>query len=360
MIQISQSKILERWDDLPMLLREAMYAPETSDTVWKICSGEHLSDEKIHVVAKIAGFVFMGLLGIDQIAKEIADELGLDLRVATSIANTITQRTFAPFRSDIDKIYRPVAETTMSVPKVIEEIRAVPKAPLSAPVPLTASATKLPVTTPPAPEQEPIKSAVEKTATSFDEFSRIGKNPAPAVSPAPAPAPKPFVLQTESVSRPIPNAPNFRVPTIAENIMGEKKGPSPLPTVSAVIEFGGMPIPKTSPTPQPPAVPKVSVVRYGSEHSAPPIMPPKPEPMRTITEITPETLKASMPIPRVSAPPSFAPLSQIPVPSPITLKPQTPPAPRMPVTPMPPKPPVSPGPKPASQPEKMVQKDYSQ
>jgi hypothetical protein len=150
--------------------------------------------------------------------------------------------------------------------------------------------------------------------------------------------------------------------------MGEnKKGFGPMPTASAVIEFGGMPVPKT-PTPQSSVTPKVTVVRFGNEKSgAPagslPVTPPTPEPMRTITEITPESLRTDSSIPKPTIQPSFTPLSQIPVPSlgipkpataviPAILKASVPPATPNPVS--------MPVPKPSNQPVKVIQKDYSE
>ena len=340
MLTFSQEQLFERWDHLPMTLREAMYAPEISDTLWKICADDHLSEEKIHTVAKIVGFVFMGLLAPDQISKEIVDAIGIDIRIATSIASAINQRIFTPIRPDIDKVYNPSTSGT-TTPKIFEEVRP-PMAeliPRSAPAPLPSISSVAPVsataTPAPLPKQEPIKPATEKTVSSLDEFARFKTGAAPSAPPAPAP--KPIVLQTESMSRPIPNAPDFKVPTIAENIMGGRKGSEPLPTKTAVIEFGGMPVPKAL-VAQSSAAPKVTVVRYGSEKSAPPMMPPKPEASRTVTEITQGMFKMAAPMPQAPLSPSFTPLSQIPVPSPMMPKPQVPKAPAAPMPPVPQKP----------------------
>jgi len=70
----------------------------------------------------------------------------------------------------------------MPAPKVLEEIRAVPRAPLSAPVSfLLLQPQNYTTAVPPAPKQEVIKPTAEKT--SFDEFARLGKNAAPSESP---------------------------------------------------------------------------------------------------------------------------------------------------------------------------------
>ena len=331
----------------------------------------------------------------------LAVALNTDKNHVAMIVGEIKKTILAPVEKDfanydidlalLDKFEIPITKPVAPAPKVLEEIHAVSKVPISTPmpVPFTAPATKISVIVPSASKQESAKLITEKITPSLDEFSGIGKNPVPIASPAPtpAPAPKPFILQMSASSVPIPNAPNFRVPTTAENIMGGRKGPEPLPMRSAVVEFGNMPIPKpaTKPAaPLPATTPKVTVVRYGSEKSVPPA-PPKPEPMRTVIEITPETLKTVAPIQKMPAQPSFAPLSQIPVPSPMmpapsraegpkppvaTMpavssipKPQTPAlAPIKPVSPTPPAPPkpLPEIPKPAAPSEKIITKDYSE
>jgi hypothetical protein len=354
MTTLTTNQALERWDTLSDVLREALCSEINSDFLWKTCEVEHISDEKIYAVARIAGTVLMGFLHPEDMAAEIRDSLGIDLRVATSITNAINQRIFAPLRTDIDRVYNP-STTSAAMPKILEEVRPPAAASMSVPAPRppVSPVVSAPAAGPPTPKQEPIKPVAEKVAP-LDEFARIGKGATPSQSQTPAP--KPFILQTESTPRPILNAPDFRVPIIAENIMGGKKGPEPLPTRAAVVEFSGMPIPKPTPAPELSTTPKVTAIHYGSENTTP-MKPPTPEPMRTITEITPETLKTQVPIPKAPLQPSFTPISQIPVPSPVVQKTPTPVVP--PTSTQPPASPIS-MPQPTAQPEKVVQKDYSQ
>jgi hypothetical protein len=349
MIAVTKDQALERWDILPLSIREALYSQVNLDFLWKTCREEHILDEKINTVGGLAACVFFGFLHPEDLAGEIRDALGIDLRIAAAIASSINQRLFTPLRADIDKIYAPAAKPV--APKILEEIRPTAKQAVvagAAPKPLSTIPTPIkstPMATPaPLPKQEPNQTVVS------DEFARLKTAP-PAPIPPPTPAPaKPIVFQTESVSRPIANAPDFRVPTIAQNIMG-KKGIEPLPVRSAVIELGGVPIPKTTP-------PASSPMNPGLRMAA---MPPRPEPMRTITEITPQTLKAEVSAAKTPpAPPSFAPLAQIPIPSPMAPKPSTsntpmPPKPSTPAASMPPAS-TSQIPKP---PQKVAQKDYS-
>ena len=145
MIKLSRDQLLGRWDVLPTSLKETLYSNVNSDFLWQACEAEHIPDKKIYDIARIVGYVLMGFLHPEGMANEMRDALGIDIRIATSIANTINQRIFAPIRTDIDKVYNPSAGET-SMPKIIEEIR------------------------PPVAELIPTS-----VPASLDEFTRLGK-----------------------------------------------------------------------------------------------------------------------------------------------------------------------------------------
>ena len=62
MQKISRQQALNRWDTLPDNLREALFSEYNSETLWKICEGQHLSEDKIYIVATLAGDVILGFL----------------------------------------------------------------------------------------------------------------------------------------------------------------------------------------------------------------------------------------------------------------------------------------------------------
>jgi len=357
---LSYRQLTNRWDELSSPLREALYSEASSDFLWKTCEAEHIPDNKIHDIARIIGYVLMGFLHPEDMTTEIRDSVGIDLRIATSIAGAVNQRIFVPLRPEIDRAYSLATSATNAAPTIIEEIRPVAKAQASVSAPLPA---KLPET----------KSAAVPTPTPQRPSTPVPPPTAPTKQGESATARKPFVLQTESVPRPILNAPNFRMPANAEDVMGAKNASVPLPARPAVVEFGSASMPKTMAMPRIPSF--MNAKPLATTQTPPVIKPPVPEPMRTITEITPETLKAAAPTPRVSPRPSFTPLSQIPVPSPVAPKPQglNVPLPKTPAStplPQPPKPTITQAPKPpapriptpqsANQSEKVVRKDYPQ
>ena len=326
----SYNQLSERWDLLPQSLKDALYSEVGSTLLWTTCEAEHIPESKIRDIARLMGYVLMGFLRPEDMATEIRDSTGIDIRIASSIVGVMNQKIFSLLRPDIDKVFDLTGAPRSIMPKILEEVRPAPKAQISVASPPPA---KLPVAAvPPAPStpQQP-----SSTKTPLSSMS-----PQPAKEKGGSSIIRPVIFQTESVPRPILNAPNFKIPTIAEDIMGSKKDSVPVPR-PAVVEFGNLPMEKRSSVPSSFAAPT---------KTTPSITPPRPEPMRTITEITPQTTKpAESPTSVNVSAATFTPLTQIPVPSSAAPKPQSANMPAVPKPsfplPTPPKPPSPPAPR---------------
>jgi hypothetical protein len=341
MFIVSKQQALDRWDLLSEDLREGLVSSANSDFLWKTCEAEHIPEEKIYTVSKIAGAVLMGFLHPGDVAGEIRDEIGIDIRIATPIAEAIDQRIFVPLRAEIDAVYNPITKTSIVNPKIVEEVK-VPVLVTSAPAPINLSSA--------------FKTASASAPTVKPTVP--SSTPTPSI---PKPPTGPMIFQTQSIPKPIKNAPDFHMPTVSEDIMGSGQGMRPLAVKPAVIELGNIPTPK-------PAAPKTSetkVIHYSNlKTSLPAELPTTPvDAKRTITEVTPQTIAtAKVSIPKTPAP--FKPIDQIPVPSPIvrpTVAPTSTP-PRPPVAPKPaiPTTPTPATPQPEKPAEKVIQKNYSE
>jgi hypothetical protein len=332
MTKITQAQSLERWDALPQILREALYSDVNSGFLWTTCEAEHIPDEKIYTVSGIVGYVLMGFLHPEDMAAEVAEALNIDRRIADSIATAINQRIFAPIRQDIDKVYGPPGSENIG-PKIFQEIKP-------ATVSASASATSLP-----KPASLPAKGwsgiptiiasvpVVAPPPKSVGEFERLAATKIPvdgkgSVGPglrqddkaaAPATTPAPTIIQSAvGAPKPIQNAPDFRSPSIAQNIMGGMKGSVPLPPRPAVIEAGQTTSQKAWTPASAGATEKNApkVLHYGEFTSSLPATmpmtamnkPPIAESGRKLTEITPAAMPAikpaAMPIPM---PPTITP-----------------------------------------------------
>jgi hypothetical protein len=107
MFKISKQQISNRWDTLPMSLRESLYSPEYGKVIWQIGANHHLDDKKIGVVAGLAGYVLFGFIHPEDLAKEIRESLNLNPEIANSIAQEIDRKIFTPIRADLEKVYAP-------------------------------------------------------------------------------------------------------------------------------------------------------------------------------------------------------------------------------------------------------------
>ncbi len=122
MIKISKQQLFDRWDNLPQNLREALVSEYNADILWRICEAQHLSKDKISVVATIAGDAILGFIHSEDLAQEIRLNLNLNPEIANLIAYEIDRKIFAPIRGDLRKNYAPaVAEAMADKPAEAEE-----------------------------------------------------------------------------------------------------------------------------------------------------------------------------------------------------------------------------------------------
>lgn len=141
MVIITQKQALTRWDGLPTRLREVIFSEQYAATLWQICESEHLSDEKIEVIARVVGYVFMGFLHVGDLVREIQSALNLDYKIASSIFTEIDQKIFAELRNEIKEAYNPSVGITPTIKTEAEEEMPVKIATESfGPKPITAMA----------------------------------------------------------------------------------------------------------------------------------------------------------------------------------------------------------------------------
>jgi hypothetical protein len=107
MLKISKQQALNRWDTLPNNLKEALFSEYNTETLWRICENQHLSDDKIEIVATLAGDVILGFLHPEDLAQEIRKDVNIVPEIAGAIASEINRKIFAPIRADLEKVYAP-------------------------------------------------------------------------------------------------------------------------------------------------------------------------------------------------------------------------------------------------------------
>ena len=205
MLKIPRQQVLDRWDTLPDNLKEALSSESNSDIVWQIGALNHLTEEKISMMATIVGDVIFGFLHSEDLAREIQESLNLNSQIANSISHEINRKIFAPIRTDLEKIYSPASERpeikSPTEPEIKLEIKAeeIKKAETPATKPTPAEIKKV----------IELKPAPFPTAPTIPAIPTVPAAPAIPVAPEP-PIPtvpisneKPFVLHQETEPRPV-------------------------------------------------------------------------------------------------------------------------------------------------------------
>ncbi len=348
MMNISQDQALQRWDSLPLILREALYSDTNSEFFWNTCEGQHVPEEKIAPISKLAGYVLLGFLHPDDLAREIREETGLPAQVADVIQESLLQRVFAPLKNDLEKIYQPssLLAAAPSMTQTSNQDTGIPLPPLTP-------------TMPPAPPlSSPGWSKMPAEAPASGEFDRLKNVRAVGVpGQPPAAGPAPMIIHQDAGATPLQKTPDFHLERPGANIAGVTLGGQKpaAPSRPAVLEFGGS---GTIPSKMPPA-PKpsgTSGFTTGASLQTPRVVHYtefKPAAGRSVTEITDAT-PPSPPTP----PPPKPPLSPAPTAAPITPKLPVPPIPHAPQMPiarassvpppgsLPSRPPLPPSPRP--------------
>lgn len=105
MVSIPREKILERWNDLSDLLREAIYSPFYNEEIENVAEEFHLSDRKEQDLAYLCLLVFSGFVHLQDFYKEIRERLGVDNRIALDIYQRLDQKIFSPLKREIEANY---------------------------------------------------------------------------------------------------------------------------------------------------------------------------------------------------------------------------------------------------------------
>lgn len=207
MTTISPQQARQRWDIVSESIRAVMVAPESSLLIEKIGEAEHIPKEKNSEISRIASYVLLGFIHPEEMKQEIQERLGIDPRVAQSIADALQSRLFAPLKSGLQIIYAPITEGPAPLPamatKLVEETKKAPPLPAEnkmAPAPVAPKPT--------ASTSAPSLAGVVPTST-----LSLGK------SPAPSPVTTPVMPKITVIPTPTPLSPKV----FSENLGGQVK-----------------------------------------------------------------------------------------------------------------------------------------
>ncbi len=96
------------YDKLPNELKEAVFSKEIAQDLYDICMKYGLFEqEKISALSKHVGYVFLGILPPQEIAKTLVKELGLKNDLAKMVNLEIHELVLYPLKSNLEALYGP-------------------------------------------------------------------------------------------------------------------------------------------------------------------------------------------------------------------------------------------------------------
>lgn len=227
---ITEKDLETRYNYLPSKLKALLDSEDILLKLDTISNNNHIQDDEKRIkVIQLFSFVLLGVLHVEDLAGEIDRYLSLNnYKFSKAFAEEITNKIFAPVRSEIEKNYRPIAPTTA---KTIETqagqtaVKMTPAAPQTqrGPVPLGQLEAKDALARPTTPPR----------------FS-----PQPTSQPKPAFVPPPPFQRTTPTPAPSANVPMSKIPPLdlSQKHATAAGMPSPIQTPQ---------ITKTAPTAQP-------------------------------------------------------------------------------------------------------------
>ena len=111
MLTINEQQFNERWDSLPLILKEALFNEKNTDLVWRLGEEKSLDEKHIKILATITGDVILGFLSANDFKHELTKPpLNLSETIAEELSQKINQDVFLPIKQNIDAWYKPIAK----------------------------------------------------------------------------------------------------------------------------------------------------------------------------------------------------------------------------------------------------------
>lgn len=104
---LSMVTLIKKFNVLPKKLRDSLFSYRNAEIIFRAGRNNHLSDEKISLLSRIAGRVLMGFVHMEDFQKEIELGLSIDTRIASVLTKEMEDKIFYSVSSDISDVYEP-------------------------------------------------------------------------------------------------------------------------------------------------------------------------------------------------------------------------------------------------------------
>lgn len=101
-----REQLLSLYNSLPKELQEAIFSADNADKMFDICQRNNITDDKtISEIAKNSGYVLMGVLPPEELAKVFEKEIGLKKETAKNVSWEVSRFIFLPVRQYLEALY---------------------------------------------------------------------------------------------------------------------------------------------------------------------------------------------------------------------------------------------------------------
>jgi hypothetical protein len=282
MTQISVQQARARFKIISANLQDLMFSVSAAETIRRVCHDNHVPNDKIPLVADATGFVILGFIHPEELAKEIQDRSGLPPEICKTISDSLNTRLFASVTEDLNKVYAPAPIEPEKVleemgvkieplpAKAMEEIKrplqsmskpatapvsmgvaqgipapmrisvvSAPPSPTKQVLPLISKPVQMPTPVTPQPvTPAPAKPMTEIKPPPQKQFAPTA-SPVPPAPPTATPRSSPFLIFKEAEFHPIKEPPKIKTFIPGTDL---KTAPNPIaePQRAARIELGGV------------------------------------------------------------------------------------------------------------------------
>lgn len=112
MLQITKTQILQKWDNLPEALKEALFSDEIEAIILKTCQNHNLNDKQTEIVGIAIGDIFLGFLPPSHLAEELIKD-GFSAELAALIYRDINEKILIPLKKELDQVYESAPPKTI-------------------------------------------------------------------------------------------------------------------------------------------------------------------------------------------------------------------------------------------------------
>jgi hypothetical protein len=103
MYVVSPQQVLQRWDEISQVLRDAVCDPVDIDALDALAQSMHLNEDRRRMLGRLVRGTLLGFMHVEDFYKETKDTLSLDARLALELYQEIDKKIFAPVRRDIEE-----------------------------------------------------------------------------------------------------------------------------------------------------------------------------------------------------------------------------------------------------------------